>query len=228
MKNTYIVKGAVFIILAAAIYCLQFFWDFVSYFQPEQIEIWLADAGNLAPLLYMVVMAMAVVISPVPSLPLDIAAGAFFGPLLGTVYSVAGALAGAVISFMIARFLGRELMERFLGGHVNFCEGCSDMILTKIVLLSRLLPVISFDVVSYGAGLTKMSLKKFSLATFLGMIPLTFIYNYSGSVLVFGKGLTFVLGVLMVALFFIMPKWLERKGFLKKMNHGHSPWKTDK
>lgn len=220
MKNTDIFKGILFIALAAAVFCSQFFLDVTSYFKPEHIQIWLADAGGFAPLLYMIVMAMAVVVSPIPSLPLDIAAGAFFGPLYGTVYSVAGALAGAVISFVIARLMGRELMERFLGGHVNFCEGCSDRILTRIVFLSRLLPFVSFDVVSYGAGLTKMSLKKFSLATFLGMIPLTFIYNYSGSVLVFGKGLTFVLGVIMVALFFVVPKWLERRSFLKKTGHG--------
>jgi uncharacterized membrane protein YdjX (TVP38/TMEM64 family) len=219
MKNARVIKGILFIALAVVIYCSQFLWDFSSYFKPEQIHKWLADAGSFAPLLYMLVMATAVVISPIPSLPLDIAAGAFFGPLLGTVYSVAGALAGAVISFMIARLLGRELMERFLGGHVNFCEKCSDMILTKIVFLSRLLPVISFDVISYGAGLTKMSLKKFSIATFLGMIPLTFVYNYFGSVLVFGTGLTFVLGILMVILFFVMPGWLEGKGFMKKMGH---------
>lgn len=220
MRNTHIIKGAVFIVLMAAIYCAGFFSDIASSFNPDQIQIWLADAGTFAPLLYMSVMALAVVISPVPSLPLDIAAGVFFGPIPGTVYSVFGALTGAVISFMIARLMGRELVEKFLGGHVNFCQGCSDRILTRIVFLSRLLPFVSFDVVSYGAGLTKMSLKKFSLATFLGMIPLTFLYNYSGSVLVFGKGLTFVLGVVMVALFFAVPKWLESKGYLKKGRHG--------
>jgi uncharacterized membrane protein YdjX (TVP38/TMEM64 family) len=78
---------------------------------------------------------------------------------------------------------------------------------------------VSFDIVSYGAGLTKMSLKYFLLATFLGMIPLTFVYNFSGSVLIFGKGVTFILGIVMVTLFFIIPKWLEGKGIMKKMAH---------
>ena len=108
----------------------------------------------------------------------------------------------------------RVVVEKFVGGHVNFCVSCSDRILTKIVFLLRLLPVVSFDVISYGAGLTKMSLKKFSLATVIGMIPLTFIYNYFGSIFVFGKGLTVILGLLMVVLFFIIPRWLERKNIL--------------
>ncbi|MEN8264852.1 MAG: TVP38/TMEM64 family protein [Nitrospirota bacterium] len=219
MKKPYIIKGIILVVLAAAVYCLQYFFDIASFFKPEQIKIWLADSGGFAPILYMLIMCMAVVISPIPSLPLDIAAGAFFGPVLGTLYSVAGALGGAVISFMIARFLGRDLVEKYIGGHVNFCVSCSDRILTRIVFLSRLLPVVSFDVISYGAGLTNMSLKKFSAATFLGMIPLTFLYNYSGSVFVFESGLSFVLGILMVVLFFVVPKWLEGKGFLKKMGH---------
>jgi uncharacterized membrane protein YdjX (TVP38/TMEM64 family) len=219
MNRTRALKGMVLLVLVIAVYCLQQFWDIASYFKPGQIQVWLADAGIFAPLLYMAVMAVAIVISPIPSLPLDIAAGAFFGPVLGTVYSVSGALAGAVISFTVARRLGRDLIERFLGGHVNFCTKCSDSLLTKIIFLARLLPVVSFDVISYGAGLTKISLKKFSLATFFGMIPLTFLYNYSGSVLVFGEGLTFILGVVMVIMFFILPKWLEGKDFMKSMKH---------
>ena len=221
MKSVINIKSFIFIILVAAIICSQVFWDAAAYFKPDRISIWLESAGNLAPLLYMAVMASAVVISPIPSLPLDIAAGAFFGPLMGTVYSVAGALIGAVISFMIARLLGRELIERYLSGHVNFCDRCSDRILTKIVFLSRLLPVVSFDVISYGAGLTKMSLKKFSMASLFGMIPLTFLYNYSGSVLVFGRGMVFFLGIVMVALFFIMPRWLEGTKFMEKMKDEH-------
>lgn len=165
---------------------------------------------GLAPLLFILIMAIAVVVSPIPSLPLDIAAGAFFGPLLGTVYSVIGALGGAIVSFSFSRFVGREFVESFLSGHINFCMECSDKLLTKIVFFSRLLPIVSFDVISYGAGLTKMSLKKFSLATGVGMIPLTFIYNYFGSVLVFGKGLAIVAAIIMVILFFLIPKWIER------------------
>jgi uncharacterized membrane protein YdjX (TVP38/TMEM64 family) len=218
MKPGYI-KGIIFIALAVTIFYFQFFQDITSYFGTDQIQKWLVDAGGFAPLLYMLIMAAAVVVSPIPSLPLDIAAGAFFGPFFGTVYSVIGALTGAVISFMIARVLGRQIIERFLGGHINFCESCSDKILTKIVFLSRLLPVVSFDVISYGAGLTKMTLKKFSIATFLGMIPLTFMYNYFGSVLVFGGTLTFILGLVIVILFFMFPFWLEGKDIMHRMKH---------
>jgi uncharacterized membrane protein YdjX (TVP38/TMEM64 family) len=205
------VKTILFIVVSIILILSPFILDIGSYFSPEKIQNLLSEAGGLAPVVYILVMALAVVISPMPSLPLDIAAGAFFGPFLGTIYSSLGALGGAVVSFMIARFLGREFMERFLGGHINFCTACSNKLLTKIVFFSRLLPIVSFDIVSYGAGLTKMSLKNFTLATFLGMLPLTFVYNFSGSVLVVGKGLTIILGLILVVLFFLIPRWIERK-----------------
>jgi len=214
------IKITLLVLLALTLFVSQLYWDMESYFHPDRIQSWLENAGALAPLVYILVMALAIIVSPIPSLPLDIAAGAFFGPLLGTIYSLIGALAGAVISFTIARLLGREVIERFLGGHVNFCPECSDRLLTRVVFISRLLPVISFDVVSYGAGLTRMSISRFALATFFGMIPLTFVYNYFGSVLVFGKWVSIPLGIIMVILFFLLPRWLEEKGFFRKKHDG--------
>lgn len=216
-----LLKAALLAAFVLALLASQLFWDAAASFDPRRIQLWLRGAGPLAPFVFMLMMALAVVVSPIPSLPLNIAAGAFFGPLAGTAYSLFGALAGAVASFFIARILGRELIERFLGGHVNFCGQCSDRLLTKIVFISRLLPFVSFDVVSYGAGLTAMSPGRFGVATFFGMIPLTLLYNYSGSMLVFNRAFTLVLGVLMVLLFFAVPRWLEKKDLLRKLGMAH-------
>jgi uncharacterized membrane protein YdjX (TVP38/TMEM64 family) len=123
---------------------------------------------------------------------------------------VLGAAGGAMASFIIARYLGRNFIEKFLGGHINFCTLCSNRVLTKVVFFSRLLPFVSFDIISYGAGLTKMSLKNFSLATILGMVPLTFMYNYFGSIIRVGRGLAIFLAVVMVIFFFLLPRWIER------------------
>ena len=210
MNRSIIIKVALASSLILFLLLVEYFWDIVSSFRPDRIQGILGGAGALAPILYMIIVAAAVVVSPIPSVPLDVAAGIFFGPLLGTVYSAIGALGGAVVSFLIARFLGREVIERFLGGHINFCQQCSDRLLMKVIVLSRLLPIVSFDVISYGAGLTKMSLKTFSVATFLGMLPLTFIYNYFGSVVMVGRGLALMLGLIMVILFFTFPVLIER------------------
>jgi len=128
--------------------------DLQDWTDPILIAGLLEEWGSLAPLVFMLVMAGAVVISPIPSVPLDAAAGAFFGPFLGTGYSVLGAEAGALISFFITRTLGKKAVTRWLKSDIGFCEKCSERNLFIVILCARLLPVFSFDLVSYGAGLT--------------------------------------------------------------------------
>lgn len=183
--------------------------DIASYLRPDRVSLWLEQSGAWAPFAYMAVMAL-VVVTPLPSLPLNFAAGVYFGPLLGTLYSVAGATGGAIVSFLLARFLGRDLVERFLKGHILFCRDCSNMLLAKIVFLGRLIPVVSFDMISYGAGLTAMSLGSFVLANLLGMLPLTFVYNYFGSAITIGKWWSVALSVVFMVLFFLLPWWMEK------------------
>jgi len=175
-----------------------------------RIDSWLEWAGPFAPLVFIAVMAAAIVVSPIPTLPLDALAGRLFGPVFGTLYAAVGALTGALVSFHIARFLGRQVLARFLGGHLNFCERCSDKLLTKVVFVSRLLPFVSFDLVSYGAGLTKMSASKFAMASFLGMLPLTFVYTSWGAVFLRSGAVAWIGGLFVVGLFFLLPRWIER------------------
>jgi uncharacterized membrane protein YdjX (TVP38/TMEM64 family) len=193
---------------------------------PERIHDLLGEAGWLAPLVYMCLMALAVVIAIIPSLPLNVAAGAFFGPLPGTLYSALGATIGAAAAFLIARYLGRAVVERFIQGHMNVCSQCSDRLLTKIIFISRLIPFISFDVVSYGAGLTKMTLRAFLLASFFGMLPLTFIYNQFGAGLVLNQTLAVSLGILMVVLFFVVPGIMERYNLFPSQHFRHAKEKA--
>lgn len=158
----------------------------------------------------MALMAMSVVISPLPDLPLVIAAGATFGTILGTTYSVIGAEIGAIASFLIGRALGREVLTRILHTNVTFCERCSDRHLAIFVFLARLLPVFSFDLVSYGAGLTNMSLRTFALVTFAGMIPPTFALTYAGSQVASGAWLMILAGLAMVVVLLLVPKLVLR------------------
>ena len=101
-------------LIAAACWWLLSVVDDERYLTPAVIVQWLEDAGSLAPLLLIVSMAGAVVIPPIPSIPLDLAAGAAFGPFLGTIYAVLGAELGAIGAFLIARAVGRETLSRYL------------------------------------------------------------------------------------------------------------------
>jgi len=184
--------------------------ELARFLNPEGIEVRVAEAGSLAPVLFILLMALAVVVSPIPTLPLDAAAGALFGPVLGTCYAVVGGSLGAAVAFLMTRLLGRGFLTHFIGGHFHFCSECSDKLLIRVVFVSRLIPFISFDIVSYGAGLTKMSLGRFVLATGLGMIPLTAVYTNFGSVLWAGTRTSMVLGLILVGLFVAFPRWIEK------------------
>ena len=185
-------------------------WNLSALFAPARIEALLEQIGPFAPLIYMAVMAATAVLVPIPGPPLFVIAGAIFGPVLGTVYAVVGSVAGALVAFLIARFLGRDFIESLVGKQVVICCECSEGLLVKIIFFSRLLPLISFDVVSYGAGLTRMSLRSFALATLLGSIPMTFIYHSFGSVLAVSSTTALLLGLMIVAILFALPYLADR------------------
>jgi uncharacterized membrane protein YdjX (TVP38/TMEM64 family) len=184
----------------------------------SRVQAWLEGAGPFAPLVYMLVMAVTVV-SPLPTMPLDLLAGRVFGPPLGTLYSALGAAFGSLVSFQLARWFGRDLAARLLKGHILFCQRCSDRLMTKLVFLGRLVPVVSFDLVSYSAGLTRMSAFKFTAASFFGMLPLTFVYNSAGDLVLGNRLLGWIGGGVMVVLFFLFPYWIERYDLFSLRQH---------
>ena len=209
-KLRFLVSATAIILLIVAFSILGQSVDFAELITLERLATTLDSAGPFAPLLLIVIMAGAVVISPIPSLPLDLAAGATFGPLLGAIYAVIGAEIGAILSFLIGRALGREVISRLLRVDVIFCEKCSDHKLMTLVFLARLVPIFSFDIISYGAGLTNMSLMTFAVATLLGMIPPTLALTYFGSSVVSAQLPLMLLAAVMVALFLFLPKLLMK------------------
>ncbi|GJL65733.1 MAG: hypothetical protein NPIRA05_07040 [Nitrospirales bacterium] len=199
-----------FVLALACAYWVLHSYDLTEYLQPIRLVEFIQSFGMIAPVVFVSIMALAVVVSPIPSIPLDLAAGVAFGPWLGTLYAVIGAEIGAIISFLIGRKLGRDVIARLLKSDVVFCEKCSDHHLMGFVFLSRLLPIFSFDLVSYGAGLTSMSLKAFALATLVGMIPPTFALVYFGSSALAVDWLVILLGIILVGFFLVLPKLLIR------------------
>lgn len=146
----------------------------------DTIEAWVARAGISGPLIVIGLMAFAVVASPIPSAPVALAAGAAFGHIYGTIFVVIGAEAGALIAFGLGRWLGREVLLKWFGARIDIGLFGSQNALTAIVLFSRLMPFISFDLVSYGAGLSVLQTWRFALATLTGIIPASFLLAHFG------------------------------------------------
>ena len=144
--------------------------------------------GALGPLLIISLMTLAIVMSPIPSAPIALASGAAYGHIWGAVYVVVGSVLGACVAFSISRMLGRDfvagkfdrqensgLLERFAN---------SQNALTAIVFTTRLMPFLSFDVISYAAGLTPLKAWRFVLATFVGVMPASFLLAHYGGELI--------------------------------------------
>jgi uncharacterized membrane protein YdjX (TVP38/TMEM64 family) len=229
MNASQMVKLAVLLLLIFGAYAIFQVIDIETALNPDRIVSQLNALGSMGPVVFIGFMVLAVVVSPIPSLPLDIAAGIAFGPFWGMVYAVIGAEIGAIVSFLIGRALGREVLGRILKTNINFCEKCSDHHLMGFVFIARLLPIFSFDIVSYGAGLTKMSLKVFALATLVGMIPPTFALTYLGGSVPTLQWPIIVFGLLMAGLFLWLPKLIlkNRSTWWVRLIQGEPPAFTE-
>ena len=146
----------------------------------ERLAVLVARAGIWGPVVIVTLMAVAVVASPIPSAPIALAAGAAYGHLWGTVQVVIGAELGALIAFSLARILGHDALRRVFGDRVDAGLLGSQAALTATVFASRLMPFVSFDMISYAAGLSQLHAWRFALATLAGIVPASFLLAHLG------------------------------------------------
>ncbi len=161
--------------------------DQLGNFSGERISDWVKTAGVGGLILIVVLMSVTIVATPTPSAPIALAAGAAYGHTLGTIYIVIGAELGALIAFGLARYLGRDVVDRWVGDKLDAAWLGSQNVLTFTVFGSRLVPFISFDIVSYAAGLSPLHFWRFAVATLAGIIPAGFVLAHFGSEAVSGQ-----------------------------------------
>ena len=150
----------------------------------------MAQYGAAAAVVSFLLMVFQSVIAPLPAFLITIANANLFGWWQGAILSWASAMAGAAVCFWIARVVGREAVERLAGKNgIRQMEEFFQRHGTQSVLIARLLPFVSFDWVSYFAGLTSMRFWSFFWATGLGQLPATIVYSYVGGMLTGGAKL---------------------------------------
>jgi uncharacterized membrane protein YdjX (TVP38/TMEM64 family) len=118
---------------------------------------------------------------PFPAEMVAIANGMLYGPLWGTVITWTGAMLGAWLAFGLARWLGRPFVRSMVAERHH--EALDRWALRQgggALLLSRFVPVISFNLINYAAGLTAISWWTFTWATGLGILPPTFLMVVMG------------------------------------------------
>jgi uncharacterized membrane protein YdjX (TVP38/TMEM64 family) len=165
----------------------------------------IARLGAWGPLLVIGLMVLAIMLSPIPSAPVAMAAGAAYGHVWGTLYVLLGAEIGALAAFGLARWLGGETLRRWFGERLSLGLLGSQNALMGIVLVSRLLPFISFDIVSYAAGLTPLSFWRFAIATLVGIVPASFLLAHFGGEMATGESDRIMISVLALGAITLIP-----------------------
>lgn len=174
------------------------------------IAEWLTGLGYRGPLLLSAMMIIAVVVGPIPTLPISAASGLAFGIVGGTLVAATGALLGAMIAFWTARLLGRDVVCRHLPGNPLFARQQSQSFLFWAVFMTRLIPLFSFALVSYAAGVTSIRAWQFAVASFLGMLPMTVVFAGLGHTLEMHPVLTVSAAVFLLLAMTILPYYLNR------------------
>ena len=150
----------------------------------DAVIAYIRSFGGYAVVISFSLMVFSSLLAPLPAFLITVSNAAIFGWWQGAVLSWSSAMVGAALCFLIARALGRDVVEKFAGkGALASVEGYFKKYGSKTILVCRLLPFVSFDAVSYFAGLTPIKFWPFFLATGIGQLPATLVYSYVGGML---------------------------------------------
>lgn len=153
----------------------------------DKVADYIRSFGGWAMAFSFCLMVFSSVLAPLPAFMITLSNAAIFGWWQGAILSWSSAMVGAALCFALARGLGRDVVEKFAGkGALASVEGYFEKYGTKTILVCRLLPFVSFDAVSYFAGLTPIGFWSFFIATGIGQTPATIVYSYVGGMLTGG------------------------------------------
>ena len=143
---------------------------------------WVGQMGVVGIFIFIIVYAVATVLLA-PGSVLTIGTGFAFGLWKGFVAVSAGSTLGAALAFLVARFIARDKIEAIAQRNEKFrrIDNAIGKQGAKLILLLRLSPVIPFNLSNYFYGLTGVRFWPYVLASWIGMMPGTFLYVYIGT-----------------------------------------------
>ena len=147
---------------------------------PTQLQAWLRSTGIWAPLLYMLLYTIATVLV-MPSTPLNLLGGALFGPWLGTLWTSAGAMMAAIVTFAFTRTIGQKIVAHRLSGRWQVLDAELRRGGLFYMVAIRLVPFMPYGLLNFAAGLTSVSYRDYLLGTLLGTTPGILPYVLLGS-----------------------------------------------
>ena len=177
---------------------------------PQAVRATILSWGALAPVVYVLLVTMRPFLF-FPSTLLFIAAGLAFGPLLGTLYAAIGGTAAAIVTFGLARALGREFVQARLPERLRKLQAHEWG--AGLIFVLNLVPVVPITAVNYGAGLSRLSLRHYTLAVIGGLTPRAFAYSFFGDSLLDIGSRRFIAAITLLGLLVLIPALFHRRWF---------------
>lgn len=180
----------------------------------DNLKNLILSAGYFAPLIYIIAFSL-VPLTLFPDSLLAILGGTLFGLSKGFLYTSIGALIGGSISFFLSRILGQSFIKKFENNKLKNIQNLLKKNGFLMILLLRLIPLFPFDLISYGAGLTKISYRDFILGTLIGTIPGILVFvNLGAQWITFNKASIYLSMSLLII--FIVTSVFLKKIYLSK------------
>jgi uncharacterized membrane protein YdjX (TVP38/TMEM64 family) len=177
MNSRNLISRAVLVAaLAAAIVWLGLHRELL---EPATIERELQRFGRCAPILFLLLYALATVLF-VPGSVLTVAGGALFGPIWGTLWNLTGATLGATLAFLVARYVASDWVAARSGERLGRLMRGVEEEGWRFVAFVRLVPLFPFNLMNYAFGLTRIRFREYVLASFVCMAPGALAYTYLG------------------------------------------------
>lgn len=203
-------KFVLFLSVVIVALLLYFFFPHIQDISPTAIKNWLQSFGIWAPVIFVVAYTFRPLIL-FPASILSLTAGLVFGAWLGWLLIILGAMGSSAVAYGmtyggLGKFLKVDPLQRF----PNFQKKLDEQGFWYIFWI-RLIPVVHFDLIGYVAGATRVPFWNFMLATFLGILPGTFVYSFLGSSFTSGDWLTILLAAVLFLLVTVIPIVIQRK-----------------
>jgi uncharacterized membrane protein YdjX (TVP38/TMEM64 family) len=188
-------KTILYIILFVALIVFSLFILYYNYFVDTTFVYTIVAVWFVNPIyelqfwgifLFIGIMAIQGLLVPIPSEVVLLSTGMIWGWFFGGIMGIIGSMAASLLCFYISRKGGRPLAEKFVGeSGLEMADNLIQKYGVKAIIVSRFIPFISFDVISYASGLVDIDVKKYTIGTFVGSIFRAFFYSVWGALLGF-------------------------------------------
>lgn len=215
-------RGLKFVVLGLIFFggIALFRWTPLSaYARPQVIAEFFRSLGDpwWAPVVFVPIYAVGVAFGLPGTIP-TLAGGAIFGVVRGMLYNTIGANVGALLAFLMARYLGRDFVARVLKGKAAQLDQKIGSHGFGTILYLRLIPLVPFNALNFAAGISRVSLRDYVLGSLIGMLPGTLVYTYFADALIRGTAearkeafLHFLLAAGLLVAFTLITGWIRRR-----------------